>query len=105
MKSKSHIHTYARIKKRPNQLRCLHPDCSHTTERDLAVGKRALCPFCGEQYILTWRELRLAKPHCSNCTKGASAERQAKPRIDLSDISLKLRMVLTSEQTNEEVNR
>lgn len=61
---KSHI----KNKRLRTHFRCIHPECSHTVTRSLAVGRKAECPFCGEPYILTYEALNLATPHCSSCT-------------------------------------
>lgn len=80
-KQEKHIHTYARIRKRPLYFRCTHPDCSHYNHKDLLIGKRARCPICGESFILTWRELRLSKPHCPTCTKGSKETKKTPDTI------------------------
>lgn len=82
-----HLHIYKRIRGRSKYYRCAHPDCSHYNHKDLLLDKRAMCPYCGQSYILNWQSLRLAVPHCENCTKG-------KKRIDVSLIEQNLKAIL-----------
>lgn len=65
-----HLHTYKRVTGKKHLFRCNDPDCTHFVDKRFLDGKRARCPFCGIDYILTWRELQLAVPHCPNCLKG-----------------------------------
>lgn len=67
MAGAKHLHTYEQIRSRPDYYRCLHPDCSHYTHRDLLPHKRVLCPFCQRPFILDQEALALALPRCVEC--------------------------------------
>ena len=69
---KDHLHIYRRLKGSKDIYVCDHPDCTHQRTKEYIVGKRATCPYCHEPYILDRRILRLAVPHCEECTKGTS---------------------------------
>lgn len=71
MPAMKHLHTYQKLKSRPETFRCLHPDCTHTQKYELLIGKRAAC-VCGEAYFLDERILRLKTPHCEKCTRKRS---------------------------------
>lgn len=74
MPALKHLHTYQQVKDRPNILRCIHPDCTHYAPKTLLAGKRALCPSCGNAFILTSQWLRLETPHCGDCTCKSRSE-------------------------------
>lgn len=69
MAALNHLHTYERMRKPKHEyFRCIHPDCSHYTHRDLLPGKRSVCS-CGEEFILNLEDLKLKLPHCVYCGK------------------------------------
>lgn len=82
MPAMKHLHTYQRLRNKPNIYRCVHPDCSHTSRKELMLGKRAMC-FCGNEYFLNSNILKLKNPHCPNCTKGHG-------KIDPLDLALEM---------------
>ncbi len=73
--SPNHLHRYKRTNLSRQQgkeylvLKCTKPLCSHYVPLTLAEGKLAECNVCGEAFILDKTAVRLAKPHCPNCTK------------------------------------
>lgn len=75
MPSIRHAHTYERMKSRPDYYRCIDPDCTHFTHKELMNGKRATCP-CGNEFVLNLKTLKLFRPHCAYCGKG-----RKRPRI------------------------
>jgi hypothetical protein len=85
-----HTHTYRRVKNRPNYYQCIHPDCSHYIHKDLILNKRAICPLCGQEYILESRLIRLKQPHCFDCS------RSVKPKqvIDMKKLTERLEKAL-----------
>ncbi len=63
-----HLHTYKRIKQGERHIfKCVHPDCTHFTSRELLLGKRSLCPNCQKPMILSGKLLQLANPTCMDC--------------------------------------
>lgn len=72
MKKNEHLHKYKRIDIGSRQpyivLKCTKPSCSHYIKATLAEGKMAECPRCDAPFLLDKEALRLAVPHCSNCT-------------------------------------
>jgi len=73
MQSLKHIHEYMRVVNHDgspdkNRFRCVHPDCSHWSFRNLLMGKRSICSICHTQeIILDTESLRRAKPRCFKC--------------------------------------
>ena len=67
MAKAKHLHTYERIKGRPEYFRCIHPECNHYIHRDLLPNKLAMCK-CNTEFILTPQQLKLKSPHCDDCT-------------------------------------
>lgn len=48
---------------------CILPDCHFKIDAPLALGKRALCNICGDEFIMNEYTIKLAKPHCPDCGK------------------------------------
>jgi len=46
---------------------CILPDCHWKIDAPLALGKRALCNICGEEFFMNEYTIKLNKPHCVNC--------------------------------------
>ena len=75
-----HVHRYIRrdISQTPKKkyivLACSLPHRNHYINPKLAVGKLSICWRCGEEFIITPDLLRLAKPHCKDCTKTKGPE-------------------------------
>lgn len=108
-----HIHTYKRVKKgkeKTNLFMCLDPDCRHYSQAHLLENKRALCPYCGNDYRLTKEQLRtMTMPHCETCTgqirrKKTKNEVEEQPKQDLNLIEAKnvRELVDKVEQPQEE---
>lgn len=91
-----HLHTYQRVKGKRDVYKCIHPDCTHFTQKELIVGKRADCPFCHNSFVLSKEALRLAKPHCSTCVVRPD-KRKFKPTMTDS-ISENLKRFLLEEE-------
>ena len=73
-----HLHTYERSKAKKTVYRCIDPDCTHYTSRDLLQGKRSSCFACGTPFILDHAQLRNWRPKCPMCTKSPKAEQRRK---------------------------
>ena len=48
---------------------CTLPDCHYKIDTALALGKRSICHTCNEEFIMNEYTVRLARPHCMNCSK------------------------------------
>lgn len=46
MASLKHLHSYERSKENMEIYRCVHPQCTHFTRRNLIVGKEITCTKC-----------------------------------------------------------
>jgi RNase P subunit RPR2 len=51
MASMKHLHSYERSKNNMEIYRCIHPQCTHFTRRELIVGKEVTCTKCHEPMI------------------------------------------------------
>lgn len=71
MPAKNHVHTYRRIngEKGIPRFQCTDHECSHVMPANMLVGRKAICPYDFEEFIITRRMLRLAMPHCG-CLSG-----------------------------------
>lgn len=86
-----HIHKYQRtdigVKKPYIVHRCVK-DCSHyiplvqkdeepywmKSPRAFIIGKKAECWRCGNEFIIQFAHMLMAKPHCSNCIRREKPE-------------------------------
>ena len=66
MGTNRHLHTYERINGSKNRFRCIDPDCTHTSTKELLLGKRAMCVKCQQDCILTKEALRRKRVWCAN---------------------------------------
>lgn len=68
-----HIHKYIRVKlgvrKVLIEYKCALPGCRHHLAKDLVVGRRSLCNYCGKEFYMDKGSIRLAKPHCGCISK------------------------------------
>ncbi len=71
-----HIHKYKRfnLTRKPDKpayyvFKCILPNCPHYVRFDLVEGKFCICHKCNEAFLMTKLSMRLAKPHCIDCTK------------------------------------
>jgi len=78
-----HLHT---LRKLNQQFLCKDPACQWRDGCDYVVGKLVLCPFCNEEFVLTWKQARLVNPWCGICAKGvnSTAERLAEEILEQS---------------------
>ena len=60
---------------------CTLPDCHFKIDRHLALGKRALCNLCGEEFLMNEFTIKLVKPHCPNCGKVRIKDSDGKNRF------------------------
>ena len=81
MPSLKHTHQYIRFHSRPKYMRCAHPECTHFILRELTVGKKSVCNGCGKEFILEWRNLRLAKP-LGPCCSMLKVDKDARERTE-----------------------
>jgi hypothetical protein len=83
MPSKDHFHTYRRIRGEKSRRRysCTDPECTHVQDKSVLVGKKAICPYCQDEYILDSKKLELALPHCGCGGKSKAVD------LELTDIA------------------
>ena len=87
MSALNHTHTYVRSRtSRAGVIyyRCSDPHCYHEMPLRALIGKANRCPFCGNEHMLTTRDLERVKPRCLLCskTKKGDSARKAKAVID-----------------------
>jgi hypothetical protein len=80
--STSHIHTYKRVRRSKTRFMCIDPDCTHVNTKELILGKRAKCMYCGEEFILTRYALGLAVPKCENCRNSRNGDERQVQEIE-----------------------
>lgn len=78
-KHQGHVHVYERSENiNPNWIkqvyRCIDPDCSHYTQAQFIIGKRALCAVCKEPMVIEKAQLRNKKVVGLCCSKSKRAK-------------------------------
>jgi len=98
MPALKHVHTFERIKGKPDQYRCVHPDCSHINSKELMLGKRAKC-ICGQEFYLDRYQLKLKNPHCNDCSRSTAV------RVDsnISDVITKAMIKIVTDEDSPEL--
>lgn len=92
MPAKNHIHTYERISgEKTPRYKCADPDCSHVVVKNYLPGKRSKCWGCGQEFILTKADLKLARPHCG-CLK--NNPRNDKQEVEIEAVELMLEKMI-----------
>lgn len=71
----THLHSYKRVASSKVQYYCMHPDCTHRNFKKFMADLRALCPKCERPFVIRKKHLRLAVPHCDDCTNGVKEDR------------------------------
>jgi len=61
-----HTHRYRRMK--TGTFRCILPGCRHYLTKEFAEGVMSNCYRCGQDFVLTKRNMKLETPHCDSCT-------------------------------------
>jgi len=80
MPAKKHTHSYRRIQGSANKFMCLDPDCTHTTFKHLLNGKAAICPKCGERFIMQSADFQYRTLVCRFCHNSPQAKALRKMR-------------------------
>jgi hypothetical protein len=77
---KHELHIYERSFSNKEIYRCIHPDCTHYTRRELLIGKRAECCKCHQPFIISKSQLKVGQKKsgrknlvCFTCTKSPKA--------------------------------
>lgn len=67
----AHIYTRGKPAARKKYLvyACTLSGCTHYIPLYLAEGKVCICNTCAEAFVITKKTLKLALPHCEDCTK------------------------------------
>jgi hypothetical protein len=50
--------------------RCVLPDCPHYVPMMMAVGRKSICWKCGNEMVLTIRNIKTKKPKHRECVLG-----------------------------------
>lgn len=81
-KSPSHLHKLKKHKYPSGNavFFCTLPDCHYKIDVPLALGKRAACNICGDEFIMNEYTIKLVKPHCPNCGKVKVKDAEGKSR-------------------------
>lgn len=67
-------HTFTKRDKSKYDVFFCVDDCTYQVKRPLALGKVSRCWRCNKPFAMNEYSLRLAKPHCPNCTTGKHGE-------------------------------
>lgn len=79
--TKCQTHTWVRMKGKKDLFRCSAPDCKQFKNIAWLEGKRAKCPLCSKDFILTSEQLRNKTPRCQNC-KRVSIKSETDKRLE-----------------------
>jgi hypothetical protein len=79
---------------------CTLADCHFKIECPMALGDKSICNLCNEEFIMTEYTIKLAKPHCDNCSKIKVSGADGKKRYIRRD-SLPVMASLASESVDE----
>ena len=71
MSAKNHIHKLRRHKYKTgvSVYFCTMEDCHFKIECALSLGKRAICNLCNNEFVMNEYTIKLARPHCPDCSK------------------------------------
>lgn len=76
LKESHRLHIYERVGKGNGKgaidgvlYRCIDPHCTHNRKAEYILGKAALCPKCGVEFILSRMQLKNRLPVCAGCSK------------------------------------
>jgi hypothetical protein len=71
MKKQNHVHKLRRhsYNNGTKVFFCTLPDCNYKVDTFLALGKKAICHLCNDEFIMTEYTVKLARPHCQKCGK------------------------------------
>lgn len=82
-KALKHLHTFIRDKSRTRTratgvvtFKCTDPKCWFYAVGERILGKAAICPYCGQEYVVTRFDLQLKRPHCKNCTTSKKKQQE-----------------------------
>ena len=73
---------------------CVLSDCSFKTEVQFTLGKKVICWRCGREFAMNEYSIRLAKPHCNNCTKSKTESEAIASEQVASEIAAESNMSL-----------
>jgi len=70
MPVRKHTHQLRRLRYRTGtEIYFCTLDCTFKIECSLALGKKSVCNLCGNEFVLNEYHIKLARPHCSDCSK------------------------------------
>lgn len=69
--SPTHVHKLKRhtYKTGTKVFFCTLPDCNYKITVQFALGKKCICNLCNAEFTMNEYSVKLAKPHCQNCSK------------------------------------
>lgn len=73
-KSEHILHFYKKVPNTKEQYMCMDPDCTHREFKKFLLNKRARCPICGNDYIMTRDSFRRIKLKCKECSTRKKTE-------------------------------
>ena len=80
---KHKIHQYVKIKLTSATVyRCVLAGCSHYIRPEFILNKVGVCPYCGNEFLITRELARRKIVHCSSCT--ISKHKKVKPETTVS---------------------
>lgn len=79
---------------------CVLPDCHFKIDSALALGKRALCNICGNEFIMNEYSLKLVKPHCNNCGKTKVKDQDGRSRY-VKKVSSEVLTAVAADATDD----
>lgn len=84
-----HVHIYERLSNSHSMFRCMIPECPHIIQSAMLINRKAACPYCSRQFIITPEHLRRKKVHCMLCAKTQLPTKGDDGRLDaLTDVVL-----------------
>lgn len=83
MTKQGHIHKLKRhVYDTGNKIYfCVLDDCNYKVDCAMSLGKTNICHRCGNPFKMNEVSIRLAKPHCPNCSKKKVTDKDGNTRF------------------------
>lgn len=83
-----HRHMFKRIRGKNNRYKCIDPDCKFVSNDARAVlsGKRALCPFCRNEFVIKASDFKYATLSCG-CTRNKESALDVLQQTEAAKVS------------------
>ena len=69
-----HLHHYKAVNKNKKVYKCTVPECPHSVNASLMIGREAGCPECESKVIITAEHLRRENITCIGCGRKGFAK-------------------------------